>query len=71
MTVIDLIIELSKLPSDLEVVYDNTASGENAFRMVIVENAGEIETDTKERYVLLNCDNLEDVSQNEEEDEDN
>jgi len=69
MTVIDLIIELSKLPSDLEVVYDNTASGEKEFRMVIVENLGEIETDTKERYILLNCDNFEEEPSEEEEDE--
>jgi len=69
MTVIDLIIELSKLPSDLEVVYDNTASGKKEFTLVVVGNAGEIETDTKERYVLLNCDNMEDISQDEDDDD--
>jgi hypothetical protein len=69
MTAIDLIIELSKLPSELEVVYDNTASGEKEFRMVIVENLGEIETDTKERYILLNCDNFEEEPSDEDDDE--
>jgi hypothetical protein len=57
MTCIDLIIELSKLPPDLEVVYDNTASGEMEFRLVVVETVGEIETDIKEKFVLLNVDN--------------
>lgn len=54
MTVIDLMIELSKLPPDLEVVYENTQKGDQGIRMVVVTTAGEIMTDTGDRFVLLN-----------------
>ena len=56
MTVVDLMIELSKLPPDLEVVYENTQEGDPGIRMVVVSTVGEIMTDIGERYVLFNVD---------------
>lgn len=66
MTVTDLIMELAQMPPDLEVIYDNTQEKDNGFRMVIVQNVGEIATDDGKQYVLLNVD----VDNNNEEDED-
>ena len=59
MNVIDLMIELSKLSPDLEVVYENTQAGDPGIRMVIVTTAGEIMTDVGEKYVLLNVGSIE------------
>jgi hypothetical protein len=55
MTAVDLIIELSKLPPEMDVVYDNTMTGEHAYRLVYVENAKEIQDDIGRRFILLNC----------------
>ena len=59
MTCIDLIIILSKLPPDLEVVYDNTQPGDEGFRLCVVENAVEINDDKGESWVILNLDESE------------
>ena len=59
MTCIDLIIILSKLPPDLEVVYDNTQPGDEGFRLCVVENAYEINDDKGESWVILNLDESE------------
>jgi len=69
MTVVDLIMELSQLNPDLEVIYDTSKEGDLEFRMVVVQNAGEIETDKKEKYVLLNL-NSERFNNTEEDDDD-
>ena len=66
MTVTDLIMELAQMPPDLEVIYDNTQEKDTGFRMVIVQNVGEIATDDGKQYVLLNVD----TDNNNEEDED-
>lgn len=67
MKVVDLIIELSKLNPDLEVVYDATEEGEDQFRFVVVESLGEISTNIGDSYALLNIEALTAVD---EEDED-
>lgn len=67
MKVVDLIIELSKLNPDLEVVYDATEDGEDQFRFVVVESLGEISTNIGDSYALLNIEALTAVD---EEDED-
>jgi hypothetical protein len=54
MTAIDLIMLLSELPADAEVVYDATQDGENNFRLVVVEEVEEIITDDGTRLILLN-----------------
>lgn len=54
MTTIDLIMALSKLPPDLEVIYDNTQPEDEGFRMVVVVDAERVRTDNGE-YVLLNA----------------
>ena len=53
MNCIDLIIALSKLPPDMEVVYELEQS-EEGFKMVVVEDMDEIITDEGVHYVLLN-----------------
>ena len=60
MTVTDLIIELAKLPPDMEVVYDNTQNGDDGFRLVIVENIGEIMDEKGNNWILLNYNDIED-----------
>jgi hypothetical protein len=54
MTAIDLIMLLSQLPPDIEVVYDNTQKGDEGFRLTVVECAEEIESDGGEKFILLN-----------------
>lgn len=54
MTAMDLIIELSKLPPDEEVVYDATQDGADAFCLVVVTGIDEIITDDGTRLILLN-----------------
>jgi len=68
MKVTDLIMELAQMPPELEVIYNTTREGEDIFRMMVVQNVGEIVTDTEERYVLLNVDSND--FNNEEDDED-
>jgi hypothetical protein len=58
MTCMDLIIELSKLPPDEEVVYDMTQDGAEAFCLVVVDDIGEIITDNGTRLILLNPDEV-------------
>ena len=53
MNCIDLIMELSKLPPDMEVVY-GVSQDENGFKMVIVSELEEIITDGDIHYVMLN-----------------
>jgi hypothetical protein len=53
MTCTDLIIELSKLPPDMEVMYQ-LKEDENGFVMVVVRDLGEIITDNEEHFVMIN-----------------
>ena len=54
MTVIDMIMALSKMPPEMEIVYENTQPGDDGFRMTMVENIGILRTDQDIKYVLLN-----------------
>jgi hypothetical protein len=56
MTVVDLIMKLSSLPPDMEVVYDSGMSETEfsiAFKLVPIDSASEIITPEKEHYILL------------------
>lgn len=44
MTVIDLIIELKKMPQDMEVVLDFTKPGNEFFKLLGINDVSEIET---------------------------
>ena len=53
MTVADLIMELAKLPPEMEVIYEKDQN-EDGFKMEIVESLDEVITDDGSHYVLLN-----------------
>jgi hypothetical protein len=53
MNCIDLIVALSKLPPDMEVVYE-VEQTEDGFKMVVVEDMDEIITDEGVHLILLN-----------------
>jgi hypothetical protein len=69
MTVADLILELAALPPELEVVYDFTHPGETSFRLVVVTDANEIESDSGDRMVLLNASLYEEGDEDDSDDE--
>jgi hypothetical protein len=54
MTVLDLIMLLSELPEDMEVVYDVTRDGDTEFTFVSVSDIEEIITDDGTSLALLN-----------------
>jgi hypothetical protein len=54
MKVVDLIIMLSQMPPDLEVVYNETQEDDQLFKLVYVEDVDEIEDNLQRRWVLLN-----------------
>lgn len=53
MTVTDLIMELAKMPADLDVIYQK-GENEDGFVMEIVEMVGEITIDTGKNFVMIN-----------------
>lgn len=53
MTVVDLIMKLSSLPPEMEIVVDKTREGDEVFRLMPVDDAVIIGTDIGDRYVLL------------------
>jgi hypothetical protein len=64
MIVTDLIMELAKMPPELQVIYQ-LSDDEKGFKMVVVEDLDEVITDGDEHYILLNANSL-----GEEEDDD-
>lgn len=61
MKVVDLIIELAKVPQDLEVVFDTTLENAEEFRFEVIDDVGEIMTDRGDKFVLLNLKRNEDI----------
>ena len=56
MNAVDLIMELSKLPPELEVVYDASMNEESnivAFKLVPIDAVNEIISDKGVHYILL------------------
>lgn len=53
MTVTDLIMELAKLPPEMEVIFQKDQN-EEGFKMEVVEALGEVITDDGRHYILLN-----------------
>jgi hypothetical protein len=66
MTAIDLIMELSKMPPDMEVIYQ-LSEDKDRFTMIVVAEIDEIITDNDEHYIMLNPSyNEEKLDENEE-----
>ena len=53
MTVVDLIMELSKLPPEMEVIFQK-AESEEGFTMEVVEVVDEIIVDGGTHYIMIN-----------------
>jgi hypothetical protein len=53
MTVVDLIMELSKLPPEMEVIFQK-AETEEGFTMEVVEAIEEIIVDGDIHYIMIN-----------------
>lgn len=53
MQVTDLIMELAKMPPDMEVIYQKDETPEG-FKMEIVEKLDIVETDNGSKYVMIN-----------------
>ncbi len=53
MTVIDLIIQLQKLPPNMEIMIDHTREESKMFKFVELNFADEVETATGGKIVLL------------------
>lgn len=68
MTTIDLIMELSKLPPDMEVIYQINDDNDR-FTMIVVSEVDEIITDNDDHYIMLNP-SYSEYGINEEDDED-
>ncbi len=55
MKAIDLIIRLQQLPPNMEVMFDATNDGSEMFKLVSVDECEEIETESREKFILLSC----------------
>jgi hypothetical protein len=73
MRTVDLIMELSKLPPELEVVYDGSMNGDGIsfpeFRLVVIDTASEIIDNKEQHWILLYQKSMlpEDIDSEEEE----